>query len=115
MANSSKLHFPTMTVPEFRSFVTTVASYGGIKLESICEPHDVKIPLVQKLSLMAIGMPSKSPLGMPWKNMGHIKKKIRSEKLQFVRISLPENYVYHSKISGHSLLPVGMLPPKSLL
>ena len=46
-----------MTAPDSLKRFTTVASYGGIKLFSILDPQEVKIPLVQNKSLCAIGNP----------------------------------------------------------
>jgi hypothetical protein len=65
MANSSMFVFPTMTAPWSINFCTTVALYVGIKFSSIFEAQVVRIPLVQKLSLMATGIPSRGLLGVP--------------------------------------------------
>ena len=58
IANSSMFVFPSITVPRARSRSTTVASYGATKESSIREPHEVRTPRVQKISLCAMGMPS---------------------------------------------------------
>lgn len=59
MANSSKLVLPTITAPAAFNRSTIVALYIGTKFCSIFDAHVVGIPLVQKLSFTAIGMPSK--------------------------------------------------------
>lgn len=59
MANSSKLVLPTITAPAALRRSTTVASYMGTKFCNIFEAHVVGMPLVQKLSLTAIGIPSR--------------------------------------------------------
>ena len=58
IANSSMLALPVMTASEAISFSITVALYGGLKLPSILDAQVVSVPLVQMLSLMAIGIPA---------------------------------------------------------
>lgn len=59
IANSSKFVLPTITAPAAFKRSTTVASYMGTKFCNILEAHVVGTPLVQKLSLTAIGIPSR--------------------------------------------------------
>jgi len=59
MANSSKLVLPIIRAPASFKRCTTVALYTGTKFCNIFEAHVVGMPLVQKLSLIAIGIPSK--------------------------------------------------------
>ena len=69
MANSSMFVFPRVTIPALLSFDTTVALYGDTKVSNILEPHVVLIPFVQKISLWAIGIPSRgffSPFASRW-------------------------------------------------
>lgn len=61
IANGSILVFPTIIIPWSINLWTTEAVYGGMKLSSIREPHDVLIPFVQKLSFTAIGIPYSGP------------------------------------------------------
>src|SRR5579859_7191384 len=51
MANSSMLHLPSVTAPAAPRRSTTCASYGLTKFSSIREPHVVRSPRVQKISL----------------------------------------------------------------
>ena len=61
MANSSILVLPNVIMPASFKRETTVASYGAIKLSSIFEPQVVFVPLVQKISLWARGIPVRGP------------------------------------------------------
>src|SRR6266480_4240671 len=64
-ANASILVFPRLTAPASVIRRTTVASYGGTKFLKTLLEAVVLIPLVQKLSLIDMGIPSKgrtSPL-----------------------------------------------------
>src|SRR6266699_3472269 len=64
-ANASILVFPRLTAPASVIRRTTVASYGGTKFLKTLLEAVVLIPLVQKLSLIEMGIPSKgrtSPL-----------------------------------------------------
>lgn len=58
MANSSKFVLPIIIAPAAFKRSTTVASYVGTKFCNIFDAHVVGTPLVQKLSLTAIGIPS---------------------------------------------------------
>src|SRR5688572_7867193 len=58
IANSSQLVLPTMTAPAASSLETAVASYGGMKLSRMRDDAVVRRPLVQRLSLSAIGTPA---------------------------------------------------------
>src|SRR5438105_13746791 len=51
IANSSILHLPSSTAPACANCSITCASYGLTKLASILEPHVVRIPRVQRMSL----------------------------------------------------------------
>ncbi len=62
MANSSRLVLPIKTAPLCLSFVTTLASYLGIKSARICDPHVVLIPFVHKRSFKAMGIPVKADI-----------------------------------------------------
>ena len=53
------LVLPMFTIPAEFIFLIRVASYGAIKLSNIFEPQDVFIPLVQKISFCAMGIPVK--------------------------------------------------------
>ena len=59
IANSSIFVFPIITAPEFKSLSVTVDSYGGIKFPKILLAQVVLIPFVQRLSLIANGIPAK--------------------------------------------------------
>ena len=50
-----------MIAPASRSFVTTVASYGGRHPSRIFDEHVVGMPRVHMLSLRAIGTPASAP------------------------------------------------------
>lgn len=65
IANSSKLVFPNNIAPELNNLFTTVAVYVGLKSCSILEPQVVGMPFTQKLSLIAIGIPSKGDRNFP--------------------------------------------------
>ncbi len=52
---------PRIGRPASRSFVTTVASYGGIQPSRIRLPHVVGTPFVVMTSLTAIGTPARAP------------------------------------------------------
>ena len=54
------LSLPTDMHPAFSRFSITVAEYGGMKFESIFEPHVVLRSFVQKRSFCAIGMPARA-------------------------------------------------------
>src|ERR1051326_5634429 len=56
IANSSMLVLPTITAPAAFSLATAVPSYGGTKLPRIFEQQVVRMPLVIKIFLSAIGM-----------------------------------------------------------
>lgn len=51
--NSSQLAFPTIGAPASRRSLTAVASYGGLKSESMAEEHVVGMSAVHMLSLTA--------------------------------------------------------------
>src|ERR1700722_961292 len=60
IANSSMFVLPMETAPDAASFSTTAASYGGTKCSSMRDAHVVRMPLVQKISLCANGMPART-------------------------------------------------------
>src|SRR6185369_4450258 len=57
IANSSMFALPIVTAFAPASRATTVASYGGTKPSSMRDPHVVRIPFVQKISLCTKGIP----------------------------------------------------------
>ena len=59
MANSSKFVLPKQTQPEDHNLLEAVDSYGETKLLSILLAQVVATPLVQILSLIAIGIPAR--------------------------------------------------------
>src|SRR5688500_16713908 len=61
IANSSMFALPIITIPASRRRLTTVASYGETKFDSIREPQVVSTPAVQKMSLWTIGTPVSGP------------------------------------------------------
>src|SRR5829696_10481650 len=61
IANSSMLVLPSITVPAALSLATSVASYGATKFSRMREPHVVRTPSVQKMSLCTIGKPVSGP------------------------------------------------------
>src|SRR5688572_11934731 len=61
MANSSMFVLPSVTAPASFRRPTTCASYGATKFESILEPQEETQPLVQKMSLCAMGTPVSGP------------------------------------------------------
>src|SRR6185369_4749810 len=61
IANSSRFVLPNITLPACQSFAVTVDSYCGTKPFRILDAAVVCVPLVQKRSLMASGMPSSVP------------------------------------------------------
>src|SRR5688500_12263879 len=65
IANSSRFVFPTGMAPAARKRSTTVASYGGLQPSRILEEHVVGTPVVQRLSLSAIGTPARAPGSSP--------------------------------------------------
>ena len=65
IANSSLFNLPNNIAPSSHKFCVTVDSYGGIKFSSILLEAVVLTPLVQNISLMPNGIPSRylsSPL-----------------------------------------------------
>ena len=65
IANSSRFVLPTITAPALRSFVTTVASYGGFQPCKIFEEQVVSTPRVHMLSFKAMGTPASAPTFLP--------------------------------------------------
>src|SRR5262245_33153725 len=65
IANSSMLVLPRITRPASRSFVTSVASYGGRQPSRILEAAVVGTPLVTITSFTATGTPASGPSRSP--------------------------------------------------
>ena len=62
MANSSIFNLPSIIAFSFHSFAVTVLSYSGTKFCNILEAACVLWFFVQKISLIAIGIPQSLPL-----------------------------------------------------
>lgn len=52
-------------MPASRTFVTGVASYGGIQPSRMRDPEVEGMPFVTSTSLIAIGTPASGPSGAP--------------------------------------------------
>ncbi len=59
IANSSLLSLPSMTAPAAQRLAPTVLSYVGLKSSRIFEQAVVRMPSVQKRSLLPMGRPSR--------------------------------------------------------
>ena len=59
IANSSKFVFPKKIPPDVHNLLEAVDSYGATKVLSMLLAQDVTTPLVQILSLIAIGIPAR--------------------------------------------------------
>ena len=77
-----------MIDPASSSFLTAVAVYGGIKLESIFDEHVVRSPSVQNKSFCAKGIPES------------IEVVLFSRSIEFAFLALNSSFIVTKQLSS---------------